>query len=152
MESANAVEKTVDYLYVGAFADHAGHKRPELLAEKRGRRVAVGKGGTAEAAEVQRRLRAAGVEVRKQVAYSELPALLASAHTVLIPDDDQGGGERLVLEARAAGTRVELAPDNHKLRELLGGPLLDQRHYAAQLCAGMGALRRAAAGGGAAAR
>jgi hypothetical protein len=50
-----------------------------------------------------------------QVPYAELPMLLASTRVVLVPDDDQGGGERLVLEARAAGATVELAPDNNKV-------------------------------------
>jgi hypothetical protein len=130
-----------DYIYVGAFADHAGHKRPELLASKQGRRVAVGKGGTAEADEVQRQLRAAGVEVRGQVAYAELPRLLSSSRVVFIPDDDQGGGERLVLEARAAGAHVELAPDNNKLQELLSSPLYDHHYYAVQLGVGMRQLQ-----------
>jgi hypothetical protein len=136
------VEFDYDYLYVGAFADHAGHKRPEFMATKQGRRLAVGKGGSAEAEEVKRRLREAGVQVLDQVPYAELPMLLASTRVVLVPDDDEGGGERLVLEARAAGAMVELAPDNNKLRELLHSQLFDHRYYAAQLSAGMQELQQ----------
>lgn len=132
--------KQWDWLFVGAFADHAGFKRPERLAERTGRRLAVGKlkdnsGSTSSAAElVVGALERAGVTVqRAPVPWDQLADLIASAHNVLVPDDWRGGGERIVLETRACGVNVVIEPDNPKLWGLSTGPLYSSLYYAGQL-------------------
>ena len=131
-----------DYIFVGAFGDHKGHKRPTLLAKKSGKRLAIGKNsGSEEAVEAVAELEAAGVVVREQVPYGELAALLRRAGTVYVPDDFLGGGERAVLEARSLGVRVEVESDNPKLQELIASPIYDHAYYAAQLDYGMRLLQ-----------
>ena len=123
-------EKDIDFLFIGAFVDY---KRPWLLAEKPGRRVAVGKMDEEESAPLVKRLRAAGVEVLSLMSHHALAELIWRARVVYVPATVFGGGERSVLEARAAGARVEVEPDNAKLAELLRGPVLDHVYYARQL-------------------
>lgn len=131
-----------DYIFVGAFGDHKGHKRPTLLAKKSGRRLAIGKNsGSDEAIAAVAVLEAAGVVVREQVPYDELAALLRRAGTVYVPDDFLGGGERAVLESRSLGVRVEVEDDNPKLQELVASPIYDHAYYAAQLDYGMRLLQ-----------
>lgn len=138
-----------DWLFVGAFADHAGFKRPERLALKEGRRLAIGKlraNGDAgdgprvsDAAQpVVAYLEAAGVVVQDPVPWDDLARVFASAANLLVPDDWRGGGERAVLEARACGLlTVHVEPDNPKLAELNSGPLYSPLYYATQLEAGL---------------
>ena len=135
-----------DWLFVGAFADHAGFKRPERLAARTGRRLALGKlrdnaDGSPPvshaAAPVVAALQSAGVVVRDPVPWTDLPAVLASTTHLLVPDDWRGGGERAVLEARACrGVQIVLEPDNPKLLNLSQGPLYSPLYYAGQLESG----------------
>jgi hypothetical protein len=56
---------------------------------------------------------------------------------------DLGGGERVLLEARACGMpaeAIELAPDNLRLSEFLACPVFDTAYYASQFAF---AIRRA---------
>jgi len=136
-------EQQWDYLFVGAFGDHLGFKRPEALAQLTGKRLAIGKikdnGGAISdvARRAIQKLEASGVEVRDAVAWSDLMALVASAKNVLVPDDWRGGGERAVLEARACGVTVLVAEDNPKLQSLRAGPLYTTLYYAGQLELGL---------------
>ena len=140
-----------DAVFVGAFADHAGFKRPTAIAGLGGRRLAIGKirdnaGGVSEEARaVVDALTAAGVEVRDQIPWTDLFSILADASVVLVPDDWRGGGERAVLEARACGVAVEVLADNPKLRALGAGPVYTPLYYAGALEAGLLALEAALA-------
>ena len=140
-----------DWLFVGAFADHAGFKRPELLADRSGRRLAVGKlrdntpngPNVSDAARpVVDRLQKSGVDVRDPVPWADLASLFRSTRNVLVPDHTFGGGERLVLEARACDANVVTASDNPKLRDLVQGPLYTPLYYAGQLEHGILILER----------
>ena len=132
-----------DYLFVGAFGDHLGFKRPEALAQLSGRRLAIGKirdnGGSISdiAQRAIDKLQASGVEVREAVSWVDMMALVASSKNVLVPDDWRGGGERAVLEARACGITVLVAEDNPKLQSLREGPLYTTLFYAGQLELGL---------------
>ena len=66
--------------------------------------------------EIVAALTAGGVSVSHPVPFSELNTLYNSARTMYIPSTWYGGGERAVLEARAAGCRVEVEADNEKLK------------------------------------
>jgi hypothetical protein len=57
-----------------------------------------------------------GVTVSPPAGFQDLNLLYNQAHTVFIPAPVEGGGERAVLEARAAGVAVEVAVDNPKLQ------------------------------------
>ena len=136
-------KKSYDWLFVGAFADHAGFKRPELIGHRQGRRLAVGKlrdnslegpNVSTAAAAVVDALRTLGVDVRPPVPWGfPLASLLVDTYHVLVPDHTFGGGERLVLEARACDTDVAIEPDNPKLDDLQNGPLYSPLYYAGQL-------------------
>ena len=73
-----------DLLFIGAMADHAGHKRPWKIGEqpRHLRRAAVGKQDGAEALQVVEKLRAAGVEVLPPRPYGELAALIRRTRAV----------------------------------------------------------------------
>ena len=58
------------------------------------------------AAALAAELRTAGVEVRSTVPYDEMVRLIHQARAVYVPCTIDGGGERAVLEARAAGVGV----------------------------------------------
>lgn len=114
--------RTWDVMFVGAFLPY---KRPWLLLEHPGRRkLAIGRidmlpdlpAFVEQAATIVQHLQTAGVTVRPPVPFHELNALYNAAHTVLVPATVDGGGERAVLEARAAGALVQVAPDNPKLQ------------------------------------
>ena len=138
-----AAEERYDFLFVGAFADHAGFKRPEALAAKPGRRLAIGKirgddGAVSDAAQgVVDVLTKSGAEVEDAVPWAELFDFFARADAVFVPDDWRGGGERAVLEARACGVTVLVAEDNPKLQSLREGPLYTTLFYAGQLELGL---------------
>ena len=74
--NASAPGKAWDLLFIGAMADHAGHKRPHLIGHKSGRRVAVGKADSEEAQAVVADLRRQGVTVLAPLPYSQLAALI----------------------------------------------------------------------------
>ena len=132
--------KAWDLLFIGAMADHAGHKRPHFIGHQSGRRVAVGKADSEEAQAVVADLRRRGVTVLAPLPYDQLAALIQSSEAVYVPDDYLGGGERAVLEARTLGVRVQIEPDNPKLAELITSPIYDHAYYAEQLNYGLGLL------------
>jgi hypothetical protein len=141
--ACNTTAKEWDHLFVGAFGDHLGFKRPEALAQFEGRRLAIGKikdngGAISELAQKAiATLEASGVIVREEVPWAELMSIVASSSAVVVPDDWRGGGERAVLEARACGTQVIVADDNPKLQELRTGPIYSTLYYAGQLELGL---------------
>ena len=64
----------------------------------------------------------------------------AASKRVLMAATDLGGGERVVLEARACGVPVEaieLADDNPRLTEFLTCPIFDTAFYAARFAFGI---------------
>lgn len=119
-------ERDIDWLMVGRLAEF---KRPLQLMEKSGRRVAVGDLASAPA-EIRRALEADGVEVRDFMTYDELAGYYQRSKRVLVPCEPDGGGERAVVEGRACGCEVEVAPDNPKLASLLDVPLRSHEWYA----------------------
>jgi hypothetical protein len=136
MTPTDGAEPDVDWLSVGALK---AYKRHGELAAKRGRRVVVGDHTGADPAVVDE-LESAGVELLDFVTYRELAGWYRRARNVLVGATEAGGGERSVLEARACGARVHVAPDNRKLLGLLDTPLWDHEYYADRLGAGLRAL------------
>lgn len=64
----------------------------------------------------------------------ELAQLYRESRLVYFPMSEVGGGERAVLEARACGCNVEIAPDNAKLQSLADlHPIPNQETYARQV-------------------
>lgn len=123
-----------DWLFVGSILPY---KRPLLLLEKPGRRLAVGEFDQSDP-DLIAQLRAGGVEVRPYVALEELRELYWSAQRTYVPCTLDGGGERAVLEARACGCEVVIEEDNPKLREVMErSGAWDERYYANQLGKGI---------------
>lgn len=118
--TANRPEKYLwDYLTVGAFSNW---KRQYLLAEKKGNKFAIGEiqeDNPTESGDILAYLIANGVGVSNMVAPEYLADYYRHSEVVYIPADINGGGERAVLEARACGCKVEVEPDNPKLKELV---------------------------------
>lgn len=132
-----AEEKLWDYTTVGAFADW---KRQDMLANKEGLRFAVGQiqeGNPDESYRIIANLLRNGVAVSDMVSPKDLNKIYNLSRTVYLPASVNGGGERAVLEARAAGCLVEVADDNPKLQELVAAPLWDSHYYAKQLKKGI---------------
>jgi len=90
-----------DRLWVGAFGDHAGRKRPHVFAEACERDgvtcLAVGKitEGSDESAQAVARMRKAGVSVREPVDYEGLRELLVSSGQLWVTDDYLAGASGL---------------------------------------------------------
>ena len=123
------VVKAYDYMTVGAFKSY---KRQALLADRGGRRLAVGDLDGADP-DVLRILRNSGVEVMGYRTQNDLCKLYNQSRVVYIPAAIHGGGERAVLEARACGASVEVEQDNPKLVQLCEGPVWDHLYYGSQV-------------------
>jgi len=67
-----------DLLFIGAFGDHAGHKRPLRIGDRDPalRRAAIGKQDGEEAVRVAAALRAKGVAVLRPLPYAQLAGLI----------------------------------------------------------------------------
>ena len=64
----------------------------------------------------------------------------AQSRRVYMGATELGGGERVLLEARACGVpseAIELEADNNLLREFLDGPIYTTEYYADQLARGI---------------
>jgi len=134
-------ERDIDYLGVGAFALW---KRWDKLINKKGYRIVVGEfqvGNPKESQEIWDLLEKNKVICKDMVSSELLATLYNRAKTVYIPADINGGGERAILEARACGCRVEIEPDNPKLKELLISPLWTHLDYAKRLQDGIQSVR-----------
>ena len=83
-------EKEYDVLVLG---DLTSATRPELLIEKRGRRMFVGRTVDASSGDIREELRAAGVQVSAWVNASERARLYRSASLIYFPMSDEGAGE-----------------------------------------------------------
>jgi len=126
--------KRFDWLTVGSFRRP---KRQWLLLDKPGSKAAVGDPHRADPW-VLNQLRAGGVTILDYMSHTSLADLYGSVGTVYIPAETHGGGERAVLEARACGAAVEVAPDNLKLASLLAGHTVpSHRDYADRLVFGL---------------
>jgi hypothetical protein len=129
---------------VRAFA-FCRYKRPWMLLDKPGRRLALsgdpGSDGDDEQSQIRRQLVDSGVTVQAAQGFDDMCQHLAKARAVYLPCTTFGGGERAVLEARAAGAEVLVEADNAKLRQLRDGPLYDSSYYATQLRRVIGAMQ-----------
>ena len=125
--------KDIDYLGVGAFARW---KRWEKFLDKKGSRRVIGEfqqGNPVESQEIWDLLEKDGVLCKDMVKPELLNLEYNRAKTVYIPADIYGGGERAILEARACGCKIEIEPDNPKLKEVMNMPLWTQVDYAKKL-------------------
>ena len=124
-------------LFISRFKDMQRRYRSEPARHARApRALAIGKlDAMEESASIVQRLRRAGIEVRSEVPYDKLAAIIRDAHELYMPSTVNGGGERAVLEARACGIKVSVERDNPKLEELADttSPLYDHKFYADQL-------------------
>lgn len=127
----------VDYITVGAYSLW---KRQHLIGEKTGYRMSVGeiqRNNMAESGPIIENLINKGVVISGPVDSKTLSKLYNLSHCVYIPAKIIGGGERAVLEARACGVKVEVEPDNPKLKEYCYSPIYDHHYYADQLKKGI---------------
>lgn len=135
------IERDIDYLGVGAFAKW---KRWEKMLNKSGNRRVIGEfqvGNPTESQEIWDLLENDGVVCKDMVPPDKLVYEYNRAKCVYLPSDIYGGGERAVLEARACGCKIEIEPDNPKLKELLVSPLWDHKEYAKRLQAGIQSVK-----------
>jgi len=126
-----------DYLGVGAFAKW---KRWDRMKKKSGIRMVVGEyqeGNEEESLEIIRDLIRSGIMVSPMVHPIDLANFYKWSGCVYIPADIYGGGERVVMEAKACGCRVEIEDDNPKLKEILEGPVVTHKEYARKLKEGI---------------
>jgi hypothetical protein len=127
------IAKVWDYLGVGVFANW---KRWDKMAEKKGKRLVIGEYQDANEVEsllVISSLMKGGVTISNRVLPEELVNYYCQAKTVYVPADIYGGGERVVLEARSCGCKVEVEEDNPKLKELLSCPVPTFQDYAQKI-------------------
>jgi hypothetical protein len=123
--SVQRSKKQYDWLTVGAFRRY---KRQSLILDKPGSKVAVGDPHNADPW-VLDNLRRGGVTILDYMAQEALAELYGRVGTVYIPAELHGGGERVVMEARACGTNVMIEPDNPKLAEFVHNPEILSHHY-----------------------
>jgi hypothetical protein len=129
--------RDIDYLGVGAFASW---KRWERMLLKKGNKRVIGEmqiDNWEESAEIATLLEDAGVVCKDMVCPEQLNVEYNQAKTVYLPSDIYGGGERAVLEARACNCKVEIEPDNPKLKEVKEMPLWTHYDYADKLKGGI---------------
>lgn len=132
-----AARKIYDYVTVGAFADW---KRQRMMIGKPGVKMAIGqiqRGNLQESFEIITDLLMNGIGVSDMVDPETLCKIYRATDTVYIPASVVGGGERAILEARACGCKVEIEPDNPKLKEILEGPIRTHLYYAEKLKKGI---------------
>lgn len=125
--------RDIDYLGVGAFANW---KRWDKFLDKKGRRFIIGefqKNNPIESQEIWDKLDNDGVFCKDMITGEQLNVEYNRSKTVYIPASVYGGGERAILEARACGCKVEIEPDNPKLKEVMTMPLWTQVDYAKKL-------------------
>lgn len=130
--------KVFDYLGAGCLAKW---KRWDKMLNKEGKRIVIGdyqRNNEAESSEIALNLLKGGVIVSDQMRPTDLVEFMNMAHTIYVPSDVYGGGERLVLEAKACGLNVEVEDDNPKLKELVDLEVIpDQVFYAERLIEGI---------------
>ncbi len=76
---------------------------------------------------------AAGFEVRDKVFPEELALLYNQAKECWIPSETVGGSEKTLLEAKACGLKVRVAPDNERLVEMNQQPVRSHHYYAERI-------------------
>ena len=114
-----------------------GSKRHLKFLEKPGKKLALGSVDGPKINPIKQKFLDAGVTVMDFVEPEELAALYHQSYKTYLPCNVHGGGDRSVLEARSCGVKVEIEPDNPKLKELIEGPILDEYFYAEQLDKGI---------------
>uniref|UniRef100_A0A7S4P4Q0 Uncharacterized protein n=1 Tax=Guillardia theta TaxID=55529 RepID=A0A7S4P4Q0_GUITH len=126
--------KLFDYVSVGIFAPW---KRHENILDKNGSRLVVGYGWRPqESSEVISALFSGGVAVWQNLHPSKMCLLYMNTEKLLMAANELGGGERVILEARACGLPaqdIEVAADNHKILEFLDGPIYNASYYSSQV-------------------
>jgi hypothetical protein len=126
-----------NYITVGTFSLY---KRQQFLLNKKGTRFAVGpiqRDNMSESLDIVGDLLLGGVIVSDMVTPHALAEFLRVSNTCYIPAEIMGGGERILLEARACGTSVEICDDNPKLKGLLKCPVWDEKYYCEKLHKGI---------------
>lgn len=126
-----------NYVSVGSYS---AWKRHEKIMDKSGYKLVIGeiqKNNPIESFEIIGKLLASGVMVSPMVSSKQLALIYSVTDTVYVPATTHGGGERVVLEARACGCKVEIEPDNPKLAEYMDCKIYDQKYYAAQILKGI---------------
>jgi len=130
--------KLFDFVSVGIFAPW---KRHEHILEKNGSRLVVGYGWRPqESSELVSTLFSGGVAVWQNVHPSKMCQLYMNTQKLLMAANELGGGERVILEARACGLSVkdiEVAADNRKIAEFLDGPIYNSSYYSSQIALGI---------------
>lgn len=130
--------KLFDYVSVGMFAPW---KRHEAITEKTGARLVVGYGWRSEVSSgIVSTLFSAGVAVWQQVLPEQMCGIYRASRKLLMAATELGGGERVILEARACGMpteAIELRSDNSRLREFISSPIYSSAYYAAQFALGI---------------
>jgi len=110
--------------------------RHYLMLDKPGRKIAVGEfyEQYESSQDIATKLQDGGVEVTNMLPPRDLANLYRNSRLVYFPMAEVGGGERAVLEARACGCQVEIAPDNSKLQSLSQlDPIPSHETYAHQV-------------------
>jgi glycosyltransferase involved in cell wall biosynthesis len=128
------IPKKYDVIFPGAFARW---KRHELLIEwarEAGTQnvLVVGHKQDVET-ECYEACEQAGFSVHNSVLPEELATLYNESHECWIPSETIGGSQRTLLEARACGLPVRVAPDNPRLTEMLTQPVPSHYEYAHRL-------------------
>jgi len=126
-----------DYIGVGSFSSW---KRWEKMSVKKGNKLVIGEyqiENEQESNDIVRSLLKDHVMVSNMVNPFELANYYHWSRTLYMPSDENGGGERAVLEARSCGLQVEIEDDNQKLKDLLDCPIPDHISYAQSLKKGI---------------
>ena len=127
-----------DYVSVGSFSNW---KRHHKIMEKSGDRLVIGqiqKNNLNESMAIAYDLVTHGVAVSDMVKPEKLALIFNMTDTVFVPADINGGGERVLLEARACGAKILIEPDNPKLESLINlEDVPNEDWYASVLTAGI---------------
>lgn len=125
------IKKNVDLLSIGGFTSY---KRFDFLINKDyKKKLVVGTKSYDDSNNVIIQLENNNIECVDYVNQEDLVNIINQSKLVYLPCEINGGGERALLEARACGVKVLIEDDNPKLKELLDGPIWDEKYYGNQI-------------------
>lgn len=131
--------KLFDYVSVGMLAPWKRHEN--LVGMPGDAKLVVGYGWRSEASsEIVSTLFTAGIAVWQRVAPARMCDVYRASRRVYMGATELGGGERVILEARACGVpsdAIEIEADNAQLAEFIHGPIYASSYYAAQFAKGI---------------
>ena len=143
MQANPSVQKMIDVLSIGSFKHY---KRLHLLIFKRGKKLFIGE----KPKKLNKKnlqdyffyflLKLFRIETKDFMDYQELSNFINQSKKVYISASLNGGGERVILEARSCHVPVEVEDDNPKLGSLLESPIYDHHYYAMQIEKGIKTL------------